>query len=155
MFYEKNVTYPRIWSVKKMLPTEKKIPWKKCYPPQKKFHDKNLTHTKKISMKKMLPTSENFSIFWRHEMTLLPPDWQAMQKFKRNYGVDAPSSDMIAAGEFSFRSSNILTPDFIYFPSKSMLDRCALANAPVEDPVTFWLRRRGQSPRRRSRVGGH
>jgi hypothetical protein len=56
--------------------------------------------------------------------------------FKGDHGVDASSSDMIAAGEFSFRSSNILTPDFIYFPSKSMLDRCASANAAVEDLVT-------------------
>jgi hypothetical protein len=54
-----------------------------------------------------------------------------------NHGVDASSSGMVAAGEFSSRYSNILTPDFIDFTSKSMLDRCASANAAVEDLVTF------------------
>jgi hypothetical protein len=56
-----------------------------------------------------------------------------MRKFSSgnpNHGVDASSSGMIAAGEYSSRFSNILTPD-IYFASASAASTWPEYNAKI------------------------
>ena len=54
IFYDKNVTHPRIFSIEKM---------KKCYPSQDIFYEKNVTHSRIFSHEKNVTDLRKFLYF--------------------------------------------------------------------------------------------